>query len=219
MNEPNAQPRIFHNIFTLQILSYKKMKRFVNMKFLRAVTVSTLTLLSLAACKSLPSYSADYDKANKEISGVELNDEQAQLIGRRFVSAFNTMGTVAFIENASQLYADHLYINDTLSQFSTKKELIKHFEGMNEHVSNVSVTLISATHRQDSAYIHWHMVYDFKMLGRKKTMSSYGISQIKIDEKGLIVFQQDYWDPANGLFRSLPYVGNAYALLLPFKKP
>ncbi|TVT77678.1 nuclear transport factor 2 family protein [Acinetobacter colistiniresistens] len=187
------------------------------MNVLKTLAVSTLSLLSLIACKSLPSYSADYDKANKEISGIILNDEQALLIGQRFVAAFNTMGTVDFVKNTGQLYADHLYINDTLSQFSSKKELVKHFEGMNEHISNVSVKLISTTHTQDSAYIHWHMVYDFKMLGRRKTMSSYGISQIKINDKGLIVFQQDYWDPANGLYRSLPYVGKGYSLLLPFK--
>ncbi|ENX34629.1 hypothetical protein F889_01917 [Acinetobacter colistiniresistens] len=188
------------------------------MTFLRSVTVSTLALLSLVSCKSIPSYSTDFDKANQQISGIILNDQQAQLVGQRFVAAFNTMGTIDFVQNTSRLYADHLYINDTLSQFSTKNELIKHFEGMNKRVSNVTVKLMSATHTDDSAYIHWHMVYDFKMFGRIKTMSSYGISQIKINNKGLIIFQQDYWDPANGLYRSLPYVGNAYSLLLPFKK-
>ncbi|KXZ70065.1 nuclear transport factor 2 family protein [Acinetobacter venetianus] len=188
------------------------------MKLLRTLAVSTLTLLSLAACKSVPSYTADYEKAKKEITGIMLDDQQAQKIGQNFVAAFNTMGTENFVKNASQLYADQLFINDTLSQFSNKQDLIKHFEGMNEHVSNVSVTLISATHKQDSAYIHWHMVYDFKMFGRTKTMSSYGISQIKINQQKLIIFQQDFWDPANGLYRSLPYVGSGYSLTLPFKK-
>ncbi|ENV08546.1 hypothetical protein F966_03220 [Acinetobacter higginsii] len=62
------------------------------------------------------------------------------------------------------------------------------------------------------------MTYDFKMFGRIKTMSSYGISQIKVNAEHLIIFQQDYWDPANGLYRSVPYIGAGYSLLLPFKK-
>ena len=33
-----------------------------------------------------------------------------------------------------------------------------------------------------------------------------------------IIFQQDFWDPANGLYRQLPYVGGAYSWLLAFKK-
>lgn len=188
------------------------------MIFLRNLAVSILTLLSVGACKSTTSYTADYEKANKEISGINLDPAQAQMIGEHFVAAFNTMGTADFVKNASQLYAENFYINDTLSQFTTKQALVKHFEGMNQHVSHVSVKLISTTHQQDSAYIHWHMVYDFKILGRTKTMSSYGISQIKINADNLIIFQQDYWDPANGLYRSLPYAGSGYSLILPFKK-
>lgn len=188
------------------------------MNFLRNIAISTLTLLSVVGCKNIPSYSSDFEQANKQITGISLTDEKANQIGQRFVTAFQTMGTPTFVKNAGQLYAEDLYINDTLSQFSNKKELLKHFESMNQHVSNVSVSLISATHQQDSAYIHWHMKYDFKMLGRTKTMSSYGISQIKINDKNLIIFQQDYWDPANGLYRSLPYIGNGYSLILPFKK-
>ncbi|ENU24099.1 hypothetical protein F993_01415 [Acinetobacter proteolyticus] len=188
------------------------------MNVIKKLAISTLSLLSLVACKSTPNYTHDYEQADQEIIGITLNDMQAQMIGQNFVSAFNSMGTVNFLKNASQLYADNLYINDTLSQFSTKNELIKHFAGMNEHVSKVSVKLISATHKNDSAYIHWQMNYDFKMFGRTKTMSSYGISQIKVNSKNLIIFQQDYWDPANGLYRSLPYIGTGYSLLLPFKK-
>ncbi len=120
-----------------------------------------ITLVGLTACKSVPSYSGDYGKAERQITGVTLNDEQALEIGHRFVAAFNTLGTPSFVSNASQLYADQLYINDTLSQFSQKKDLIKHFEGMNARVSNVTVKLISATHHQDTAYIHWYMAYDF----------------------------------------------------------
>lgn len=129
-----------------------------------------ITLVGLTACKSVPSYSGDYGKAEQRITGIELDDQQALDIGNRFVAAFNTLGTHSFVNNASNLYADQLYINDTLSQFSQKKDLIKHFEGMNARVSNVTVKLISATHHQDTAYIHWYMSYDFKMLGRSKTM-------------------------------------------------
>ena len=127
-----------------------------------------ITLVGLTACKSVPSYSGDYGKAEQRITGIELDDQQALDIGNRFVAAFNTLGTHSFVNNASNLYADQLYINDTLSQFSQKKDLIKHFEGMNARVSNVTVKLISATHHQDTAYIHWYMSYDFKMLGRSK---------------------------------------------------
>lgn len=188
------------------------------MKTITTLALSTITIFSLTACKSMPSYSADYSKARQQTKGVVLDTQQASDIGSRFVAAFNTLGTPAFVSNAAHLYADQLYINDTLSQFSNKQELIKHFEGMNKRVSNVNVKLLSATYHDDSAYIHWHMAYDFKMFGSTKTMDSYGISEIKVNSQRQIIFQQDFWDPANGLYRSLPVFGGAYKWVLPFKK-
>lgn len=181
-------------------------------------TALSLPLLLLAGCKSIPSYSADYAQSRNDIQGIVLDHAKAQDIGLRFTSAFNTLGTPEFVEKARSLYTDQLFINDTLSQFSSRQNLLKHFQGMNKRVSKVSVKLLNASYHQDSAYVHWHMAYDFKMFGTTRSMESYGISEIKINENNKIIFQQDFWDPANGLYRSLPYVGGVYSWLLPFKK-
>ena len=178
----------------------------------------TLPLLFLAGCKSIPSYSADYAQSRTGNQGVALDQAKAQDIGLRFTSAFNTLGTPEFVERAGSLYADQLFINDTLSQFSSRQNLLQHFQGMNKRVSNVTVKLLNTSYHQDSAYVHWHMAYDFKIFGTTRTMDSFGISEIKVNQNNKIIFQQDFWDPANGLYRSLPYVGGAYSWLLPFKK-
>ena len=181
-------------------------------------TALSLPLLLLAGCKSIPSYSADYAQSRNGIQGIALDQAKAQDIGLRFTSAFNTLGTPEFVQQASALYAEQLFINDTLSQFSSRQNLVEHFKGMNERVSNVTVKLLSTSHHQDSAYVHWYMAYDFKFLGTHKKMASHGISEIKVNAAQQIIFQQDFWDPANGLYRSLPYVGGVYSWLLPFKK-
>jgi len=180
-------------------------------------TALSLPLLLLAGCKSIPSYSADYAQSRNSIQGIALDQAKAQNIGLRFTSAFNTLGTPEFVERAGSLYSDQLFINDTLSQFSSRQNLLEHFQGMNKRVSNVSVKLLNTSYHHDSAYVHWHMAYDFKMFGTTRSMDSYGISEIKIDSNNKIIFQQDFWDPANGLYRSLPYLGGVYSWLLPFK--
>lgn len=130
-------------------------------KTLMAIALS-LPVLFLSGCKSVPPYSSDYAKARASIQGIPLDDAKALEIGLRFTSAFNTLGTPKFVENAGALYADQLFINDTLSQFSSRKKLLEHFQGMNQRVSNVNVKLLNTSYYQDSAYVHWHMVYDFK---------------------------------------------------------
>ena len=190
------------------------------MKHLKKILAVTLTLpvILLAGCKAIPSYSNDYAQARQTIQGESLDDAKALEIGTRFTSAFNTLGTSEFIQRAGSLYADELFINDTLSQFSERESLLSHFQGMNNRVSNVRVQLLNTSSYQDSAYVHWHMAYDFKIFGTTRSMDSFGISEIKVNSDNKIIFQQDFWDPANGLFRSLPYVGGAYSWLLPFKK-
>ncbi|MEJ2900226.1 nuclear transport factor 2 family protein [Acinetobacter sp. NS-4] len=190
------------------------------MKHVKKIMAAALSLplLSLTGCQSVPSYSADYAKSRSAVQGVALDEAKALDIGTRFTSAFNTLGTPAFVERAGSLYADPLFINDTLSQFSSRQNLVQHFQGMNKRVSNVSVKLLNTSYHQDSAYVHWHMAYDFKMFGTTRSMDSFGISEIKVNQNNKIIFQQDFWDPANGLYRSLPYVGGAYSWVLPFKK-
>ena len=98
------------------------------------------------------------------------------------------------------------------------KDMKSHFEGMNQTVSDALVVIQHALLAGDSVFIHWKMTYTLKMFGSKKTMSSYGISQVKVNDKDKIIFQQDYWDPSNGLFRQLPVIGGIYRLLLPLKQ-
>lgn len=190
------------------------------MKHTKKIVLAALALpvIWLSGCKSVPSYSSDYKQARDTTQGVMLNDEKALDIGTRFTSTFDTLGTPAFVDKASSLYEEKLFINDTLSQFSSRDDLAEHFKGMNKRVSNVTVKLLNTSYYQDSAYVHWSMAYDFKMFGTTRKMSSHGISEMKINENNKIIFQQDFWDPADGLFRSLPYVGGAYSWVLPFKK-
>lgn len=190
------------------------------MKHTKKIVLAALALpfIGLSGCKSVPSYSSDYKQARDTIQGVILDDQKALEIGTHFTSTFNTLGTPAFVDKASSLYEDKLFINDTLSQFSSREHLVEHFKGMNKRVSNVTVELLNTSYHRDSAYIHWSMAYDFKMFGATRTMKSHGISEMKVNEKNKIIFQQDFWDPANGLFRALPYVGGVYSWVLPFKK-
>lgn len=188
------------------------------MNILKKLSIPIITTLALWGCKAIPSSTPDYRSAKQNIQGVMLDQQQADRIGTQFVATFNTLGTPQFIQNVDQLYAQELFINDTLSQFHHKTELMQHFKGMNQRVSNVKVALLSSTYHQDSAYVHWYMAYDFKIFGKNQSMQSYGMSEIKVNAAQQIIFQQDYWDPTNGLYRSLPYVGGIYSWLLPFKK-
>lgn len=164
------------------------------------------------------SYTQAYETNNAAIQGVQLTQPQADALATRFAENFNRLGTPEFMPSVRDLFADDLYANDTLSIYYHFKDMKSHFEGMNQTVSDAHVVIQHALLAGDSVFIHWKMTYTLKMFGSKKTMSSYGISQVKVNDKDKIIFQQDYWDPSNGLFRQLPVIGGIYRLLLPLKQ-
>src|SRR5690606_35394247 len=131
--------------------------RTANMKHSKKIQQATfsLPLLVLSGCKSIPSYSGDYDNYTDKDEGTPLDQSKDQDICIRSTSTFFTLGTPAFIERAGSLYADQLFINDPLSQFSSRQNLLQHFQGMNKRVSNVNVKLLNTSYYQDSAYVHW----------------------------------------------------------------
>ncbi len=188
------------------------------MSFIQKLVLPIVSSLALLGCQSIPNTTQDYSNAKAQLQGQSMNAELANKVGRRFVETFNHLGEPDFVNRAASMFAEQFYVNDTLAQYNKKADLVKHFQGMNQHVSNAKVTLVSATYQQDSAYVHWHMAYDFKLWGKTKRMDSFGITEMKVNDRDQIIFQQDYWDPNNGFYRHLPYVGVFYSWLLPLKK-
>ena len=84
------------------------------MRVVKTIMATTffLPLLFLAGCQSIPSYSSDYQQARTTIQGVMLDDQKAFDIGARFTTTFDTLGTPNFVENATNLYEEKLFIND-----------------------------------------------------------------------------------------------------------
>lgn len=176
----------------------------------------SICIISLAGCHVMNrSYTPAYETHNASIRGVELSQAQADDLARRFAETFNQLGTPQFMTSARQLFAEDLYVNDTLSIYYRFTDLASHFDRMNRSVSDSQVVIQHVFLAGDSAFIHWKMTYTLTLLGSKKTMSSFGISQLKINQNSKIVFQQDYWDANNGLYRQLPVIGGVYRALLP----
>jgi len=171
---------------------------------------------TVSGCHSMTSYTATYEQQSKAIQGVTLDQAMGDAVAQRFVTTFSMMGTPEFLPAAQALFAeDGLYINDTLTLYTNDKQLAKHMQGMNDSIKAAHVELVHDWVAGDSVYVHWRMSYTLHVLGVDRPMASFGISQLKVNAAGKIIFQQDYWDSNNGLYRQLPRIGWLYRWLLP----
>ncbi len=186
---------------------------------LKSVFICCAVGLGLTGCHSIDtSYTTAYERGDQQIHGVVLTQAMADALAGRFVNTFNHIGQPGFMQLTRDLFADDLYANDTLSIYHHYADMIDHFQGMNQTVTHSHVELKHAFVADDSVYVYWKMNYTLKILGSEKVMSSFGISQLKMNAQGKIIFQQDYWDSNNGLYRQLPIISGVYRWLLPIKQ-
>lgn len=176
-------------------------------------------LLGLAGCgQDEVSYTMRYERQARDARAVTLDVVAADALAQRFVTTFAHLGQPDFMVAVEQLFSpDLVYVNDVLSQYQRVDQVRAHLAGMSAAVSDARVDKVASWQQGDSVYVHWRMEYTLHVLGSSRRMASHGISQLKADARGRIVFQQDFWDSNNGLYRQLPVAGWLYRWLLPLK--
>ena len=55
--------------------------------------------------------------------------------------------------------------------------------------------------------MRWEMMIRFRKLADNEPTYSTGMSHLRFDGDGRIVFHQDYWDATAGFFQHVPVVG------------
>lgn len=176
-------------------------------------------MLGLAGCgQDETSYTASYERQASAVQAATLDAAAAEALAQGFVTTFARLGQPDFMAAADRLFSPDLaYVNDVLSQYQRFDAVRAHLAEMSAAVSDARVDKVASWQQGDSVYVHWRMEYTLHVLGSSRRMASHGISQLKADARGRIVFQQDFWDSNNGLYRQLPVAGWLYRWLLPFK--
>ena len=61
---------------------------------------------------------------------------------------------------------------------------------------------------QGDHYFRWKMMIRFKRFKKNRDTWTVGMSHLRFNAQGLVVYHQDYWNAADGIFRHIPVLGN-----------
>ena len=166
----------------------------------------------MAACSTTAknlNYVTEYQSALEPLSQVTgvSNLEHAQAFEHLF-ELFADLKNEDLAERVKKTYAKQLYFNDTLHTFTDRTELAQYLKHGADNVEQIKVTFEDVSQSGDNYYLRWLMEMNFKVMGKAIESRSIGISQIRFDENGQIVFHQDFWDNTNGFFAHLPLLGS-----------
>jgi hypothetical protein len=128
----------------------------------------------------------------------------------RFQQFFQPLAPERIEQLIERTYATDVYFNDTLKTVrgvaALRDYLIDSAHGAAECrvlFDEVTRTAVGEHH------LRWRMMIRFKRFAGGRETWSVGMSHIRLGTHGLVVYQQDYWNAADGLFQHIPVLGTA----------
>lgn len=125
----------------------------------------------------------------------------------RFSDFFSDFSPEAIRQKVRHVYADTVYFNDTLKEIRGIDALEAYLVESAEAVESGTVEIRDVAQSEGNYYFRWIMDLQFRKFKPGVMTRSVGMSHIRFDKAGKIVYHQDYWDAAGGLFEHIPVVG------------
>lgn len=127
----------------------------------------------------------------------------------RFTGFFSHLGVEAVEKKLRDTYAEDVYFNDTLKTVRGLDNLFDYLRGSAEATEDVRVEIMETTRTDAGDYlVRWKMMIRFRKFAKGRDTWSIGMSHLRFDGDGRVVYQQDYWDSASGLFEHVPLLGH-----------
>lgn len=142
------------------------------------------------------------DPARHEVPPAGSPAEAAML--QRVEALFSNYNGDYLKEHVTQVYAEKLYFRDAFKQFSRASEIREYFLHGLAPLNAAEFEFRRVIRSGDEFYIDWLMRLDFKKTPVGKWEESIGMSHMRFDAEGKVIFQQDYWDPTDIVYRRIP---------------
>jgi hypothetical protein len=125
----------------------------------------------------------------------------------QFIELFSEFDPEKMTGGLSQLYADESYFRDTFVELHSAQEIERYFVDSARAVDHCSFDIQDVAVADGNYYLRWTMDLRLKRHRDKPIQTSVGMSHVRFNEEGRIIFHQDYWD-AGLLYEQFPVMGS-----------
>ncbi len=125
----------------------------------------------------------------------------------RFETFISDLSSGTVRADIRKVYAPTLFFNDTLKTVRTVDALEKYFLATDDAMASYALKVEQTVSTPEGVFVRWRMDVGLRNLRKGEVTSSIGISHIRFDKDGRVVYHQDYWDSASALFEKIPVLG------------
>ena len=103
-----------------------------------------------------------------------------------------------------EVYADKVYFRDAFKQFDSAEAIREYMlEGLSV-LEGAEFVFRRVARAGDEFYLDWVMRLDFKKTPTGSWEESIGMTHMRFNSQGQIIFHQDYWDPTDIVYKRIP---------------
>ena len=120
----------------------------------------------------------------------------------RFTTLFEAFEPHAVAAAALETYADDAYFNDGFVELEGNVAIAEYLRRSAESVDGFEADIEDVTVGDADAYVRWVMRFTVG----DKTIVAPGISQLRFDGDGRVIYHRDHWDASAALAHFVPFV-------------
>ncbi|MBG09276.1 MAG: hypothetical protein CME68_10990 [Halobacteriovoraceae bacterium] len=146
---------------------------------------------------SLASYThQDLMKSLKEseVNSISLidNKEAVRDTVNLFLKVFKVYSKELFKLETENLYAKDAFLNDRIQSIKGASKIKRYFLNTFIKLKKAKFNILDVVYGDRDAYVRWEMVLYTK--GGNKPLKNLGMSQLRFNTEGKIIYHQDHWD-------------------------
>lgn len=117
---------------------------------------------------------------------------------------FGNYTKAGLLDNVEKVYADQVYFRDAFKQLNTAAEIKEYFIQGLEPLEGAEFIFNRMIRSGGDFYIDWVMRLDFKRTPTGTWEESIGMTRMRFNSEGKVIFHQDYWDPTDIVYKRIP---------------
>ena len=184
-----------------------------------SIKIQMTALITAALCLSACSTTSDmhtqtipdptYEKAlaASDPSQYDLpapGSEAERAMIERVKALFSDYSRENLAANITEVYAEAVYFRDAFKQFERADQIRDYMlEGL-KPLEGAEFVFNNVARSGGDFYFDWTMRLDFEKTPTGTWEESIGVSRMRFNSEGKVIFHQDYWDPTDIVYRRIP---------------
>jgi len=134
----------------------------------------------------------------------EPGSEAETVMLERVESLFSDYSYENLSKNVTEVYAEKTYFRDAFKQFESAEEIREYMLAGLKPLEGAEFVFNRFARSGSDYYLDWTMRLDFKKTPSGTWEESIGVSHMRFNSDGKVIFHQDYWDPTDIVYRRIP---------------